>query len=46
MKKHYKTIILSDLHLGIRNSRVKEVVDFLRAHTCETLILNGDIIDG
>lgn len=46
MKPHFKTIILSDIHLGIRNSRVKEVVDFLSAHKCDTLILNGDIIDG
>ena len=46
MKVHYKTIILSDIHLGIRNSRVKEVVEFLQHHKCETLILNGDIIDG
>ncbi|MFO0414828.1 MAG: UDP-2,3-diacylglucosamine diphosphatase [Bacteroidota bacterium] len=46
MKTHYKTIILSDLHLGISNSRVKEVVEFLQKHTCDTLILNGDIIDG
>ena len=46
MKTFYKTIILSDIHLGIRNSRVKEVVDFLQQHRCETLILNGDIIDG
>ncbi len=46
MKAHYRTIILSDLHLGISNSRVKEVVDFLQSHTCDTLILNGDIIDG
>ncbi len=46
MKTYYKTIILSDLHLGIRNSRVKEVVDFLSQHKCDTLILNGDIIDG
>lgn len=46
LKTHYKTIILSDIHLGIRNSRVKEVVDFLKQHTCDTLILNGDIIDG
>lgn len=46
MKQHYKTIILSDLHLGISSSRVKEVVDFLQGHTCDTLILNGDIIDG
>ncbi|MBK8087372.1 MAG: UDP-2,3-diacylglucosamine diphosphatase [Chitinophagaceae bacterium] len=46
MKTFYKTIILSDIHLGIRNSRVKEVVDFLSNHKCDTLILNGDIIDG
>lgn len=46
MKAFYKTIILSDIHLGIRNSRVKEVVDFLSNHKCGTLILNGDIIDG
>ncbi len=46
MKTHYKTIVLSDLHLGIKNSRVKEVVEFLKHHTCDTLILNGDIIDG
>jgi UDP-2,3-diacylglucosamine pyrophosphatase LpxH len=46
VKTYYKTIILSDIHLGIRNSRVKEVVDFLSHHKCDTLILNGDIIDG
>jgi UDP-2,3-diacylglucosamine pyrophosphatase LpxH len=46
VKPHYKTIILSDIHLGIRNSRVKEAVEFLNAHKCDTLILNGDIIDG
>ncbi|MFZ9717901.1 MAG: UDP-2,3-diacylglucosamine diphosphatase [Chitinophagaceae bacterium] len=46
MKTHYKTIILSDIHLGISNSRVKEAVEFLKHHTCDTLILNGDIIDG
>jgi UDP-2,3-diacylglucosamine pyrophosphatase LpxH len=46
VKTHYKTIVLSDLHLGIKNSRVKEVVEFLKHHTCDTLILNGDIIDG
>lgn len=46
MKAHYKTIILSDIHLGISNSHVREVVHFLRHHTCDKLILNGDIIDG
>ena len=46
MKNHYRTIVISDLHLGIRHSRVREVVRFLRHHSCDKLILNGDIIDG
>ncbi len=45
-KKRYKTIILSDLHLGTSTSKAKEVNHFLKHHKCETLILNGDIIDG
>ncbi len=43
---HYKTIVLSDIHLGTKNSKAKEVVRFLKTSTCGTLILNGDIIDG
>lgn len=46
MKTYYRTIVLSDLHLGIRASKAKEVVHFLKNHKCTTLILNGDIIDG
>lgn len=46
MKTFYKTIVLSDIHLGIKASKAKEVVNFLKNHKCETLILNGDIIDG
>ncbi|HEY4786050.1 MAG TPA: UDP-2,3-diacylglucosamine diphosphatase [Bacteroidales bacterium] len=46
MRNHYKTIVLSDIHLGSKNSKAKEVVRFLKKNTCDTLILNGDIIDG
>jgi UDP-2,3-diacylglucosamine pyrophosphatase LpxH len=46
MRNHYKTIVLSDIHLGSINSKAKEVVRFLNKNTCQTLILNGDIIDG
>jgi len=42
----YRTIILSDIHLGSRYSRSNDVVEFLKENKCETLILNGDIIDG
>ena len=46
LKKHYKTIILSDLHLGMPHAKVNELIQFLRSVSCERLILNGDIIDG
>ncbi|MFN8416844.1 MAG: UDP-2,3-diacylglucosamine diphosphatase [Cytophagaceae bacterium] len=46
MKTHYRTIVLSDIHLGTSGSKAKEVTNFLKQHTCDTLILNGDIIDG
>ncbi len=45
-RNHYKTIIVSDVHLGTTNSKAKELVRFLKKNTCERLILNGDIIDG
>jgi len=46
IKNHYKTIVLSDTHVGSRWSKTKEVIDFLNNNTCDTLILAGDIIDG
>ena len=44
--KEYKTIVMSDIHLGSKWSKAKEANLFLKQHTCETLILCGDIIDG
>lgn len=41
-----RTIIISDIHLGSQYSRAKEVTDFLTKNSAETIILNGDIIDG
>jgi UDP-2,3-diacylglucosamine pyrophosphatase LpxH len=46
MKIHYRTIVLSDIHLGTNGSKAFEVTNFLKTHSCDTLILNGDIIDG
>ena len=45
-KPSYRTVILSDVHLGTPDCKVDEVNHFLRHVHCETLILNGDIIDG
>lgn len=46
LKTRYRTIVLSDIHLGTRTSKAKEVCHFLKHHRSDTLILNGDIIDG
>lgn len=47
MKKlRVRTVILSDVHLGTTESKVREVVHFLKHVRCAKLILNGDIIDG
>jgi len=46
VKTHFKTIVISDVHLGTSGSKVKELVSFLKLHSCDKLILNGDIIDG
>lgn len=47
MKKrtYYRTIFISDLHLGFRGAQAKHLLSFLRSVDCETLYLVGDIID-
>ncbi|WP_269537440.1 UDP-2,3-diacylglucosamine diphosphatase [Cerasicoccus fimbriatus] len=42
----YKTIVLSDVHLGTNDCKAEEVNFFLKHTRCDKLILNGDIIDG
>lgn len=46
VKIECKTIIVSDVHLGTKGSKAKELVRFLKQYRCKNLILNGDIIDG
>ncbi|MCC5808060.1 MAG: UDP-2,3-diacylglucosamine diphosphatase [Opitutales bacterium] len=43
---HYKTLILSDIHLGTEDCQIDKVNDLLKHIHCDKLILNGDIIDG
>jgi len=45
-KLHFKTIILSDLHLGSPYCQLEKIIEFLNSTTCDRLILNGDFIDG
>lgn len=42
----FKTIFLSDVHLGTEDCKIDEVNHFLKHTHCEKLVLNGDIIDG
>ena len=46
IKNHYRTIVLSDIHLGTSGSKAIEATNFINENSCERLILNGDIIDG
>ena len=45
-RPHYKTVVISDVHLGAPHSKVREVSEFLSAVDCDRLIMNSDIIDG
>jgi len=42
---HYRSIFISDVHLGLRDCQAAYLLDFLRATRCEHLYLVGDIID-
>lgn len=42
----YRTIWISDVHLGTTGCKAEALVDFLKQNQCETLYLVGDIIDG
>ncbi|UJF25118.1 UDP-2,3-diacylglucosamine diphosphatase [Suttonella sp. R2A3] len=46
MSKHYRTIWISDCHLGTRSSQAHMLLDFLRHTESDTLFLVGDIVDG
>ncbi|HTH27690.1 MAG TPA: UDP-2,3-diacylglucosamine diphosphatase [Sphingobium sp.] len=42
----FRTIWISDIHLGTSGCNAALLLDFLRSVECETLYLVGDIIDG
>ena len=42
----YRTLWISDVHLGTPGCQAAALLDFLRQNECETLFLVGDIIDG
>ena len=44
--KKFRTIWISDVHLGTPGCKAEHLVDFLKHTECENLYLVGDIIDG
>ncbi|MGO9264266.1 MAG: UDP-2,3-diacylglucosamine diphosphatase [Candidatus Binataceae bacterium] len=44
--KSYRSIWISDLHLGTHHCQAEALLDFLLHHEAETLFLVGDIVDG
>lgn len=43
---NYKSIFISDVHLGTRGCQADALCVFLKTHTSENLYLVGDILDG
>ncbi len=41
----YRTIFISDTHLGFRGARADYLLEFLQSVECDTLYLVGDILD-
>ena len=44
-KTHYRTVWLSDIHLGCKDCKAEYLLDFLNSSTIDTLFLVGDIVD-
>ena len=44
--KKYRTIWLSDIHMGTKDCKAKQLNSFLKQHRADDIYLVGDIIDG
>ncbi|MEM7444650.1 MAG: UDP-2,3-diacylglucosamine diphosphatase [Pseudomonadota bacterium] len=45
-ERHYRTIFISDIHLGTKACQADLLLDFLKRTSCDRLYLVGDIVDG
>jgi UDP-2,3-diacylglucosamine pyrophosphatase LpxH len=46
LRRHYRTVWISDIHLGTRGCNADLLIDFLDHVDCDHMYLVGDIIDG
>ena len=44
--RKYRTVFISDVHLGTKGCQAELLLDFIRHIDCDTLYLVGDIVDG
>src|SRR5262249_27652867 len=44
--RHYRTLFISDVHLGARGCQADKLLDFLRLNDADVVYLVGDIVDG
>ena len=45
-RQQYRTVFVSDFHLGTRGCKARDIADFLKSMRCDRLFLVGDIVDG
>ena len=45
-ERRFRTLFISDVHLGARGSQADKLLDFLRTHDADSIYLVGDIVDG
>ena len=43
--KSYKTVFISDIHLGTKMSQASELLNFMKTFECDKIYLVGDIVD-
>ncbi len=44
--RRYRSLFISDTHLGTRGAQADALLEFLRVHDADTIYLVGDIVDG
>ena len=44
--QHYRSVFISDVHLGTKMCQAELLLDFLKTFECDNLYLVGDLIDG
>src|SRR5215470_11311915 len=44
-ERSYRSLFISDVHLGTRACQAEMLLDFLKYHDAETIYLVGDILD-